>query len=603
MEMVCNGFRKMRIQSRITNRERMYELMKVALGEEKADLAIVNGTIVNVYTGELLGGDTVLIKGDKIAYVGKNANKSIGSSTEVIDATGKTLIPGLIDGHTHVDASTYSIDEFLRYAMKGGTTTIITETAYIVFPLGYQGIIQFLRAVQNQPIKFFVTIFPMVTMSPAAREHAISVDELRKLLRRKEVIGLGESAWAPVIEGDQRVLDLIAETIKAGKKVDGHSSGARDNKLQAYISSGVSSCHEPITVEEVLERLRLGLFVLVREGEIRQELSAISEIKDENIDFRRLALATDGVSPWQLITNGYLECVVQKAIDLGFNPIVAIQMVTLNVAQRFALDDFIGGIAPGKYADIVIIPDLKTIQPEYVISNGQVVAKNGKLVIQPRKHVYPESTRHSVHLPRNFEANDFAILVRSDRSRVKVRVINQITDLVTREDLIDMPVSNGRLQPDAGKDILKVAAIERTYVPGKTFTGLIRGIGLKHGAIATSTAWDSCDIIVVGANETDMARAVNRIKELDGGIVVCAGNKVLAEIAFPVAGLISTQPMETISRELHAIQQAATGLGCTSHDIRITLAVLSTTAIPYLRICEHGLFNLRLNRFVDLIVD
>ena len=581
-------------------KDQRYELMKVALGEAEADLAIVNGSIVNVYTGEVEGA-SVLIKGDKIAYVGKDIGKAIGSSTRVIDAAGKTLIPGLIDGHTHID-SIYSISEVLRYAIKGGTTTIITETSNIASALGYEGVIQFLASIKNQPIKVFVTAPPMVTISPVTEEHALSVKELRKLLRRKEVIGLGEPYWGGVVNGNQRVLDLITETINWGKKVDGHSAGATGKKLQAYISSGVSSCHEPISAEEVRERLRLGLFVLIREGEIRRELEAISQIKGENIALTRLALSTDGIGPWQLISDGYMEFVVQKAINLGFSPVQAIQMATINTAQHFAIDDVIGGIAPGKYADIVIIPDLGTIRPEYVISNGQVVAQNGQPVVLPRKHRYPKSIRNSIHLARNFAAGDFAIPVESSRRQVKVRLIDQVTNLVTREEFVDMPVSDGQLKPDTGKDILKVAAIERSYGTGKSFVGLIRGIGLKRGAIATSATWDCGDIIVVGADETDMAQAVNRVKELAGGMVVCAGNRILAEIALPVAGGISTEPMETIADKLYRVQQAATDLGCNFPDIRITLAVLPTPAIPFLRICEHGLVNLRDNRFVDLIV-
>ena len=578
-----------------------WELMKVALGEAEADLAIVNGSIVNVYTGEVLEGDAVLIKGDKIAYVGRDIGKAIGSSTRVIDAAGKTLIPGLIDGHTHIDY-VFSISEVLRYAIQGGTTTIITETVGLASALGYEGVIQFLRSARNQPVKIFITAPPMVTLSPVTEEHALSVKQLRNLLRRREVIGLGEPYWGEVVNGNRRVLDLITETIKWGKKVDGHSSGARGNKLQAYISSGVSSCHEPISTEEVIERLRLGLFVLIREGEIRRELEAISQIKDENIALTRLALSTDGVGPWQLVSGGYMEFVVQKAINLGFSPIQAIQMATINPAQHFALDDIIGGIAPGKYADIVVIPDLGTIQAEYVISNGQVVAQNGQPVVLPRKHRYPQSIQNSIHLAKNFAAGDFAIPVEGSRSRVKVRLIDQVTNLVTREEFVDMPVSDGQLKSDTSKGILKVAAIERSYGTGKSFVGLIEGIGLNRGAIATSAAWDCGDIIVVGASETDMAQAVKRVKQLSGGMVVCAGNRILAEVALPVGGGISTQPMETIASELYHIQKAAADLGCNFPDIRITLAVLSTPAIPFLRICESGLFDLRQNSFVDLIV-
>ncbi len=584
-----------------TTTKKIHELMKVALGEAEADSAIVGGDIVNVYTGEVLSGDTVLIKGGKIAYAGKNAGKSIGSSTQVIDASGKTLIPGFIDGHTHIDYI-FSVSELLRYAIKSGTTTIITESIQIAFPLGYQGIIQFLKATKNQPVKIFVVAPPMATISPLAREHSITTGELRKLLRRKEIIGLGESYWNYVIEGDQRILDFIAETKKSGKKLDGHSAGARDNKLQAFISSGISSCHEPTTVEEIMERLRLGIFVLIREGWARSELEVVSKIKDEKIDFRKLALTSDGTQPGRLVTEGYMESIVQKAIDLGFEPVTAIQMATINIAQHFGIDDFTGGIAPGKCADIVIIPDIQTIQPEYVISNGQVIARNGQIVVQPRKHTFPKSMQNSVHLTKNFDASDFDIPLESNSTSARVRVIEQATGLVTREAIMDVPVSNGLLQSDTSKDILKVAAIERTYLPGKTFVGFIKGTGLKHGAIATSTTWDTCDIIVVGAHEVDMARAVNRLKELDGGIVVCDGNKILAEISLPFGGIFSTQPMETIANEFQGIQQAAANLGCALPDICVTLSVLTTPAIPYLRICEQGLVDLKQNRFVDLIV-
>lgn len=576
--------------------------MYVALGKAEADLAVINGSMVNVYTGEVLTGQTVLVKGDRIAYVGEDAGGGIGSGTEVIDAAGKTLIPGLIDGHTHI-ACEYSIQELLRYAMLGGVTTIFTETAELAFAAGYAGILEFLRSIQNQPVKVFATVPPMVSISPAAASHATTVKELRRLYRRKEVVGLGEPYWAPVVNGDARVLDLIAETVRAGKKAEGHSSGARGRKLQAYLSTGVSSCHEPITADEAAERLGLGLYTLIREGEIRRELEAVAAIKDRNISLRRLAITTDGIGPWQLVRDGYLEAVLQKAINLGFDPVTAIQMATLNVAQRFGMDDSIGGIAPARFADMVIIPDIRTIKPEYVISNGQVVAKQGELVVQPRKHIYSRSVCNSVKLPRSFAAEDFSIPVPGAASRVKVRVIEQTTHLVTREAIIDMPVVDGQLNADTGRDVIKVAAIERLDPPGKKFIGLIKGIGLRGSAIATSATWDSSNLIVIGDNDADMARATNRVRELEGGITICSGGRIIAEMAMPVGGVISTEPMEVISDKLEAIQRAAASLGCVSPDIRLTLATLPSAAVAHFRICESGLFSLRENRFVDLIVE
>jgi len=580
------------------NQENRYALIKVALGEAEADLAIINGSVVNVYNREVEKA-SVLIKGDRIAYVGSDTGKAIGPSTRVIDASGKTLIPGLIDGHTHIDGP-YSISGILRYAIAGGTTTIITETSDIASVLTYEGIIQFLASSKNQPIKIFITVPPIVTISPVTEEHALTVPQLRKLLRRKDVLGLGEVYWGDVVNGNQRVLDLIAETVRQGKKVEGHSAGATGNKLQAYVSSGISSCHEPISAEEVRERVKLGLFILIREGAVRRELEAISQIKDDDAVLNRLAISTDGVAPEQLISGGYMEFVVQKAIDLGFKPVRAIQMATVNVARHFAIDDDIGGIAPGKYADIAVIPNLKTVKAEYVISNGRLVARNGQVLVPPRNHRYPRSLLNTIHLARDFTADDFAIPA-EDR-QAKVRLIDQVTNLVTREEFIDMPVTDGQLKTDVGKDILKVAAIERSYGTGQSFTGLIRGLGLKKGAIATTDVWDCGDIIVVGADETDMAQAVNRLKELGGGLVVCAGGRILAEMPFQVAGTISVESVETIAKKFDRIQRAAAGLGGKSPNFGLTLAVLPSPAIPLLRICSSGLFNLKSNRFVDLVV-
>ena len=579
--------------------QKKHQLIRVALGEAEADLAITGGSVANVYTTEVEKA-SVLIKGDRIAYVGNDIDKSIGPSTQVIDARGKILIPGLIDGHTHIDGP-YCISEIVKYAIAGGTTTIITETSDIGSIMAYEGVIQFLRSARNQPVKIFITAPPLVSLSPVTEEHALTVPQLRKLLRRKDVLGLGEVYWGDVVNGNQRVLDLIAETIRQGKKVEGHSAGASGSKLQAYISAGVSSCHEPISAEEVRERVKLGLFIIIREGAVRQELEAVSKLKDDAAVINRLAISTDGVAPEQLLSGGYMESVVQKAINLGFEPIRAIQMATVNVARHFALDNELGGIAPGKYADIAVIPDLETIKAEYVISNGRLVSQNGQVLIKPRRHRYPAPLLNSVKLEKEFTAADFA--VPAEGKQVKVRLIDQVTNLVTREAFSALPVVNGKLKANPGQDIIKVAAIERAYGTGKRFTGFIRGLGLAKGAMATTDVWDCGDIIVVGADEADMALAVNRTKELGGGVVLSSGGKILAEMPLRVAGTISTEPVEKLAGRYERLQQAAAELGAKSPNFGLTLATLPSPAIPFLRICSSGLFNLKNNRFVDLMVE
>jgi adenine deaminase len=575
-------------------------LMQVALGRAPADLAIVHARLANVYTGELLEDYAVTVKGKWIAYVGPEPEDNIGPETVVIDAEGLTVIPGLIDGHSHL-VPLFDAAEFSRYAIKGGTTTIIGETME-PFPVGgYEGVLDFLDSFQDQPVKVYATVAAMVSISRAC--NGVPLDTLKKLLKRDDVLGLGESYWQAVLQNPDQFLPLYEKTLRYGKKVEGHSAGAGGRKLMAYAAIGVSSCHEPITAEEVRERLRLGIYVMVREGSIRRELEALARLKDMAVDLRRVILVTDGIDPKDLLEKGYMEYIVQKAIDVGFAPLDAIRMATLNVAEHFSLDGLLGGIAPGKYADMLIIPDLKTIEPRYVISSGKIVVKNGELLVLPRKPVYSAASRHSVHLPVELRPEDFAIYTDGAIFHVKVRVIDQVTDLVTAELKLDLPVTGGQIMVDLNQDIIKVAAIDRTHCPGRKFVGLLRGFKLRSGAFATSAAWDTSDIVVVGACEADMALAVNRIHALQGGTVVCAGGKILAEFPLPIFGLISPLPMDVLTTQMDAIRVAAQGIGIPFSNPVLTLTTLTTAAIPYLRICEEGLVNLKDGKTLGLIVE
>jgi adenine deaminase len=574
-------------------------LMNTALGKEKADLVVLNGTLLNVYTGEFIEKCAVSVKGEKIAYVGKNVSDSIGKKTVVIDASGKTVIPGLIDGHAHV-AWLYNASEFLKYVIPGGTTTIITESMEIFPVSGYAGVLDFLDSLREQPVKFFATAPAMVSISGLSR--GVPVKIIRKILARKDVLGLGETYWQALLQDPDYLLPSFEEAIAAGKKLEGHTAGAGDRKLAAYVAAGITSCHEPINAKEVAERLRLGLCVMVREGSIRRELEAVSSIKDSGMNLRRLALVTDGVTPKDLMEKGYMEYVVQKAVDLGFDPVSAVQMATLNVAEHFSIDNIVGGIAPGRYADMLVIPDPKTIRPDYVISKGTVTAEKGKMLVSPRKHEFSKESTNSVHIPRELDAGDFETRCEKGSLRKEVRVLDQITDLVTKEAIITLATVDGRINADTGADVIKVAAIERKNNTGKMFTGFLRGFGMKSGAIASSAAWDCADIIVAGANESDMACAVNRIRKIRGGCVVCDKEKILAELPLPVFGIISDTPVGILSSQMKEVNGAAAGLGVSFPDPMLTLVTLTGAAIPYLRICEEGLVNLKDGKPAGLFV-
>jgi len=571
----------------------MKSLAAVSLGEEKADLVIKGVDLVNVYTREVLKGCSVATKGKWIAYVGPDPSHTIGSGTEVIDGAGKALIPGFIDGHAHM-LYYASPHEFLRYAMRGGTTTIVTEIMELTFPLGYEGLIDCLESFKDQPIKIFSTVPPSLTLSRDAAARAPTLGQLQQLLKRDDVVGVGEGFWQEVLRGERNYPALSAEALKLGKTSEGHAAGCRGRRLSAYLDYGVSSCHESVSAEEVVEKLRFGICTMIRQGSIRKELEAIGSIKDRGLDLRRAALVTDGADPRDVVRKGYLEHVVQRAIDAGFDPVIAVQMATLNVAEHFRLDGVLGGIAPAKYADMALIPDLRTIKAEVVISNGVVIARDGRLMIEPRPAVFTGGELKK----RKVSPNAFAIKVPRKKT-LRVRVMDQVTELVTKEAILDLPVLHGELKADPGKDILKVSVLS---CEGRQFTGLVRGQGFRGGAMATSGAWETFSTVVVGAGESDMAMAANRIFEMGGGIVVCSEGEIQAELALPVAGLMSNQRIEEIVERLDHIQAKAKALGFRFADAALTLAVLTTAAIPFLRLSEEGLVDSKTGRLVDLVV-
>lgn len=566
-------------------------LMEVALGIQKADLIITNCHILNVYTGELIKNHAICTKDKWIACVTQDVESVTSSNTSVIDAKGMTVIPGLIDGHTHL-ANYFSSKEFLKYAIPGGTTCLVTETLEAAYPVsGIGGIIDFIESYQNQPIKVFYTIPLMI--SHGKNQSRISGEAFHLMLNRDDVLGIGEIYWQGLLLDPQTFLPLINKALKMGKTIEGHSAGASRGKLAAYVGTGVSSCHEPIDMEQALERLRMGLCVMVREGGVRRDLEAVSKIKDLKVDLRRMVLVTDSVSPEFLIEKGTMEHVLQKAIDLGFQPADAIRMATLNVAEHFGIDHMVGGIAPGRFADMCVIPDIRHISPQLVISNGRIVARQGKCNISPREHRYSMKSLNTVNLNKIFSREDFKISAHKAYGKVNVRLIEKITDLVTREKISAMSVVDGQIPVDIEKDIIKVAALDRVTSSKRCFVALVSGVGIKNGAIASSASWDTRDITVMGTDESDMALAVNRIRQLQGGTLVTSRGRILAELPLPIMGLMSDLCVEEVAQRMKQVNQAAKSIGCVFDDPVLSLVTMTSAAIPYLRICDEGLFNLK----------
>lgn len=590
----------------LVNSSEILALVNVAQGKEKADLVIAGGTLLNVYTAELLPQQDVAIKGERIAYVGPDASHAIGLDTTVIDARGKTLIPGLIDGHTHLN-DLLNMSEYLRYIIPGGTTALVTETASAANIMGYEGVALSLDSFRDQPIKVYTLVSLSGCVGPYwLGDSQLPLDPLGQLLSRPEVVGVGETFWPAVIDGDERTLAMFALSQSMGKSLEGHSAGAKGSRLVAYAASGVSSCHEPVYADEALERLRLGMYVMLRHGAIRQDLSTLAPIMDKGIDHRRLVLATDSIWPTELVEHGYLEHALRQAIELGFDPIKAIQMVTLNVAEHFRLDHEIGGIAPNRFADILIVPDVRTIRPEFVISNGQIVARDGRLLVQPKRYHYPEAARHTIRVDRPFQPSDFAVPVpesahlQSDKIKIRVPAIAS-GHIIAADERLDMTATDGHLNSDLGQDVLKLTVINRRD-QARRFVGFVRGFGFKTGAVAASVSWFRNNLIAVGVDDVDIALALNRVIELQGGFAICRAGQIVEELPLPVFGTIADLTIEEVAAKMVSLARGMVSLGSTLDNPLLSLQTMTFTPLPYLRVTDRGLYDVRAKEIVRLFV-
>ncbi|MFZ3173009.1 MAG: adenine deaminase C-terminal domain-containing protein [Carboxydocellales bacterium] len=585
--------------------ELLKRLGKVALGLEPADVIITGGDVLNVYTGELLKDQQILIAGERIAYVGLDKDFPMGTQTRVIDVSGDVVIPGLIEGHCHMD-NWMELREYICGSLPLGTTTIITEAASPTNALGIKGVLSFIQQFQNSPQRVFATA-PCISYLSAKNEAGqkiINHDEMLELLKLPEIIGIGEIYWSRLLDDGEEsaeLLDLIVQAQTLGKTAEGHGAGAKNRKLAAMAASGLDSCHEPITAEEVRERLGFGLGTMIREGSIRRELEAVIEpLKEMNLNLRRAMLVSDNVWPNDLVRYGHMDYIVNKAIALGLDPVQAIQMATLNVAEHFNLGDDLGGIAPGKCADLVVIPDLKNIQTKLVISKGQLVAQDGKMTVEVAlKEEYPEGCFTSLKIPR-LEPDFFS--VPANQPEVTVRAIKVITDILNREETLNLPVSDGKIDISALDDVLKVAVIDRQNETGHRSIGFLQNYGLSRGAVGSSSTFDEGNLVVIGSNDKDMAAVVNRISELKGGIVYCCDGRVVEELPLPIFGKTSDLPGLEVAKRMESLTAVMQKSGCQGENPILTLISITFTAIPALRLTINGYWLAKERRIVNLFV-
>ena len=574
------------------------ERIAAALGEEKADLVIADATLLNVLTREIQEGMWVGVKGGWIVYVGEEARDLIGPHTEVIEARGAYLCPGFIDPHAHLD-SVYQCAEYARWVVPRGTTTTISETAMVANAAGEEGVRWFIEDTKGLPLRIYVLSPSMIPPFPEFEtSKGFPYEAFEALIEEDFCLGLGETYWPRTVDRDSRAMRRYARVISLGKTLEGHSAGARGRKLIAYCAAGTTSCHEATGAKEALERLRLGMGVMIREGYIRRELEAISPIAKAGLDMRGVMLCTDFADPRMVMEEGCMDELVRRAIAYGFDPLTAIQTATINPATYFGLRR-LGAIAPGRWADMILFEDLREIRVRKVIQEGRLVAEEGRLLVEIPRHRYPPEAYRTFAL-RGISPDDLRVPY-PGREAV-VRVIDVINETITKEGEARLEAEGGELRARPQEDIVKIAHISKHSPEPKLAVGFVRGTGLREGAVATSLIWDTNNVLALGTTDEEMVFAVRRLLELQGGLVAVRGKRVVSEFPLPICGIISDRPMEELAEEISRFEEGCRSLGIRLQRPFLTFQTLAFTGLPFLRLTDQGLVDIRGRRFVDLII-
>jgi len=565
------------------------DIIDPATGRVLCDLVLQNARVINVYTCETVETD-VAILGDTIVGLGSGYK-----SKNNTDLQGLYLAPGFIDGHVHIESSMVEVPQFARAVVPLGTTSVVADPHEIANVLGYEGIRYMMDSSKYNPLNVFFMMSSGVPASPLETAGSeLRAFDIFPFLREKWVLGLGEMMNYPgVLNNDKEVLDKLK--ISGDKRIDGHAPGMTGMDLNAYIAAGVASDHECTTVNEAREKLRLGMSIMIREGSGSKNLLALLPlITHENERF--CFFCTDDRHPNDILEQGHINYMVKTALQSGLDPFIAIRMATFNTADYFGLRK-LGAIAPGKTADMVVFDIWQDFNIRQVYKNGVLVAQDGTAVYEtPAKPDYP--IRSSVNI-KWLEGDEFKIPAQGERCRVIGIMPHQITTELLE---LDCTRENGLVVSDPQRDILRLYVLERHRASGKIGKGLLRGFGLQRGAIASSIAHDSHNIIVTGIHDHDIFKAITTINKMGGGIAIVNDGQVLETLELPIAGLMSNQPLEEVSLKTKALIQAARSLGVTAADPLMTLAFMALPVIPKLKLTDKGVVDVEKFQHVPLFL-
>ena len=565
--------------------KRLQKTSAVARGLRKASLVLRGGRVVNLFTREIIETD-LLIEGGLVAALG--TGYPAGEVT--IELGGGYVIPGLIDAHIHLESTLLLPDQFTAAVLPHGTTAVIADPHEIANVLGKRGVDFMLEAVERLPLDFYFMVpscVPSTEMETAGGE--LTAEEVARLLDHPRVLGLAEMMNFPgVIQGDAAVAAKIEAARQRGKPVDGHLPAMGGRELQAYLGAGISTDHESVSAAEALEKVSLGMRAIIREGSAARNLTALLPAV-EAAGSRWFMFGTDDKEAGELLSAGHIDELLRRAVAQGGDPFDAVEMATLNPALHYGLARR-GAVAPGYRADLVVVDDLRSFNVRMVLKGGRVVAREGAAAVEIPPCVPGEELLQTVRLPRELEASDFAF----QAAPGAVPVIGLVPEQIITEKLMLEPRrdAGGAVRADPQRDLVKVAVVERHRGSGRVATGLLRGLGLRRGAIASSVAHDSHNIIAAGVEEAAMAAAVNALARAGGGFVAVDGaGAVLDLLPLPVAGLISPEPAAQVAAALERVTAAARKLGAVPAQPFLTLSFLALPVIPHLKITDRGLFD------------
>ena len=583
-------------------------LIAVAAGREQADRVFRNCKLVNVQTREVLDGWQVAIAEGRFAYVGADASHCIGEDTEIFDVNGRYLIPGLCDGHMHIESGMLTPAEFAAAVIPHGTTTMFTDPHEIANVLGLEGVRMMHDEALMQPVNIFTQMPSCAPSAPGLETTGfeISAEDVAEAMGWPGIIGLGEMMNFPgVINGDTQMLAEMAETMNAGKTVGGHyASPDRGSAFSAYVAGGAADDHEGTTEEDALARVRNGMRSMMRLGSAWYDVETqITAITERGIDPRNFILCTDDCMAETLVNDGHMNRVVRHAIDCGCDPLIALQMATINTATHFGLERELGSIAPGRRADMIITSDLKTLPIEHVIARGKTVAKDGNITVDCPHYDWPDSARQTVHLGKPLKEKDFDILAPKGKNTVMTRVIGVVENQAPTKALnFELPVIEGCVK--ASGDVCQIALVERHRATGHVSNGFVSGFGYTGNmAIASTVAHDSHHMIVVGTSHADMTLAANRLGEVGGGVTVFKDRQELALVELPIGGLMSDQPAAEVAARAAKMIEAMVACGCNLNNAYMQHSLLALVVIPELRISDLGLVDVTKFELTSVLED